>query len=90
MNMETIDMYQKLLEFSDTGDSVGAQKYIGKHFSKLPEDVQGEILTRLYLEGVQGELEETKGIMEMQKQGLDALRVLEMLKKQIQAAPQKT
>lgn len=82
--METIDLYKKLLEFSARGDEAGAQEYIAKHFSELPEDVQGEIMTRLYFSAVEDELEEKRGIMQMQKEGIDAIRVLEMLKKQLE------
>ncbi len=75
------DFYTALASFAQTGDEAGAKKYLEENFKNLPEDVQGEMLTRLYFEGLKDEADEVKILGEVQEKGLHLAQMLEALQK---------
>jgi hypothetical protein len=79
------DFYDSLLTFAQHDDEKGAQKYIQEHFSELPEDVQGELLTRLYFRAAEDEVEEAATLGVIQERGIEAIEALEAIKKKLEA-----
>jgi hypothetical protein len=74
------DFYSRLSVLVDSGDENGAQAFIKEEFPKLSEDTQGELLARIYFSAVEDLTQEEEAILEVQKQGLAAVEVLEELK----------
>lgn len=77
------EVHDALQERLARGDEAGALAYLRENFGRLPEEVQGEILTRAYLSAMQAEIEQRETIAEIQKKVLSALRVLEVLKEEL-------
>lgn len=71
--------YAQLLALSEKGDEAGAQGLIGKEFPKLPEDVQGELLARMYFKSLQDENERASVIAQVQEKGLELLDTLDAM-----------
>lgn len=82
--MRMIDFYRKLETLVDEGDEKGAAHFIGEYFYELPEETKAEVLTRLYFEAKADEAEELKAAERVQKEGIEAMRLLEMLKRQVE------
>ena len=72
-------LYTKLQALSEKGDEAAAQELIGKEFSKLPEDVQGELLARVYFKSLQEENERAPVIAQIQEKGLELLDTLDAM-----------
>lgn len=78
-------LYKQLVELSNAGDEAGAQKLIKERFAELPEDLQGEILARMYFANVQREIEDVETLASVQERALSSLDMLEALKKKLEA-----
>ena len=68
---------EQLLE---AGDMKALEAYTLEHFTELPEDVQGKVLMGFYRETLEKQAGEAQ-IMQLQKQGIDAIEKIEAMKK---------
>jgi hypothetical protein len=83
--MDTLtSFYNKLRSLSVAGDENSAKELIRVEFPKLPERVQGEILTSLYMAELRSQNEDADTIANIQERGLEILDALEILEKEIQ------
>lgn len=82
-----LNFYNELTTLVQVGDDAKVQEAVAKRFGELPEDVQGELLTRMYLKGMQEKVEESDTLAAIQEEGLAALETLEILKKKIEQNP---
>jgi hypothetical protein len=80
---ELLNFYTQLSDLSAAGKEQEAAELIGKRFSELPQDVQGEILTRMYARALEEQTEEIGTIADIQEKGLAVLDSLEILKKEL-------
>ncbi len=78
------EIHDALQERLARGDHDAALVYLHENFTKLPEEMQGEILTRAYLSAIQEEIERAETIGEIQKQAISAIKVLEVLKEELE------
>ena len=76
-----LNFYNELSALAEAGDEKKAQDLMREKFTQLPEDVQGEIIARLYFKAAEDEVTEAQAIAEIQEKGLVALDTLEILKK---------
>jgi uncharacterized protein involved in exopolysaccharide biosynthesis len=80
MKKDALEMlYAKLRALHEKGDETEAQKLIGKEFPNLPEDVQGEILARLYFSTLQEQTAQAATIAAVQEKGLEVLDTLDAM-----------
>ena len=81
-----LTIYNELNTLAQRGDERGAQELLKKHFNEFPEDLQGEIVTRLYLSGLQDDAEETGNLLDVQVQALEAHEAILAIKKELERA----
>ena len=85
MEYETLlDFYNDLNVLLDAGDDVQAEALIHSRLAQLPEDMRGEILTRVYFESLGRRAEEIHAVAVLQEKGLVAIEMLEALKKKLE------
>ena len=76
--------YEELSTLAEQGKEAQAQELIGKRFAELPEDMQAELLTRLYFQALEEEGRDADAMAEIQEKGLDALETLQIIKKNLE------
>ena len=81
MNNTFSDLYNEFLAYVDKGDESGARKFLIDNLSKFPEDVQGKLTLAFFEEALMKETKGVKEIVEMQKEGLEALNQIGKAKK---------
>ena len=85
MEYETLlDFYNDLKAVVEEGDEQKTQAMLAERFAQLPEDMQGELLMRLYFSAIDEEAKQANAIADFQTKGLDALDALDALKQQIE------
>jgi len=80
-----VNFYNELSAFAEKGDEQGAQKFLEKNFPVLPEELQGELLTRLYFNTLQEETERLQMLADIQQKTLDVIDALEAQKREADA-----
>ena len=83
-NDTLLNLYNQVLAASNAGDDPRAQILLKDGFAQLSEDVQGEIITHLYFQSIQEEVQEAEAIADVQGRALAVLDALEILKKKIE------
>ena len=78
-----ISFYNQLAKLQGEGKESEMQTLLQERFTQLPEDVQGELLARLYLNSLVEKVEQEDAIGLVQEKGLEALDALEILRKKI-------
>jgi hypothetical protein len=79
-----IALYNDLAQLQGEGKEQEAQSLLSERFAQLPEDVQGELLARLYLNALAEKVERENAIALVQEKGLATLEALDVLKKKIE------
>jgi hypothetical protein len=86
MQYETLlAFYNDLSVLVDAGDDAQAETLIQSRLAELPEDVRGELMTRVYFEALGRRAEEVHAVAVLQEKGLVAIEILEALKKKLEA-----
>ena len=86
MDHETLlKFYEELSALAEQRNEAQAQELIAKRFSELPENVQAELLARLYFNALEEQGIDADAVAEMQEKGLAALDALEILKKNLES-----
>lgn len=80
-----LDVYEKLSQLAQANDEAGAKKLLRERFAELPEDVQAQILTRLYFSALDRQNEEAITLAQIQENALSALEALEILQQKLEA-----
>ncbi len=80
-----IALYNELAQLQREGKIAEGQKLLQERFADLPEDVQGELLARLYMNSLVEKVEREDAIALAQEKGLEALDALEILKARIES-----
>lgn len=80
-----LSLYNEISALTESGDEKGASELIGKRFAELPEDIQGELTTRLYFKALEEQVDEADAMAELQEKGLDAVDALALLKEKLEA-----
>ena len=83
MNNQILEMYNALVDMANTGDEAGARAYIQQHFSELPEDLQAELMTGLYMKATEADAFVEQAILLLQRQGIETIDALEAEKRKI-------
>ena len=85
MEDETIlNLYKQLLELAEKGDETKTAEVMAQRFAELPEDMQGEILTRLYFKSLEERAEEIETIPELQERTMEVIGELEIQQKKLE------
>jgi len=71
--------YTKLEALYRKEDEAAAQKLIAEEFPKLPEEVQGEILARMYFKGLEEQNRQAATVAQIQEKGLEVLDALDAM-----------
>lgn len=74
------EVHNKLAALVEAGDYVGARALLKDHFTQLPEEVQGRVLTILLAEAIEMEAVALDSTLAIQSEGIAALKALEQLK----------
>ena len=82
-NQQLAEIYSKLLALSDAGDRVGAQAFLKEKFDRLPDDVQADIMTRMYFAVARQEADETDVLAQVQEKGLEVVEALRAVQKKL-------
>ena len=77
-------LYNELLTLQGAGKDNEVRAFMENRFTQLPEDVQGELLARLYLQSLATRIAGEDAVAETQVKGLAMLDALEVLKKKIE------
>lgn len=86
MDYDTLlKFYEQLSSLAEQGDESQVRELIGKRFSELPEEMQAELLTRLYFSELEEQGRDADAVAEIQQKSLAALDVLEVLKKNLES-----
>ena len=86
MDYDTLQkFYEQLSTLAEQGDEAQAQELLGKRFSELPEDMQAELLTRLYFNALEEQGRDADAVAQLQEKGLAALDALEIMKKNLES-----
>ena len=72
------ELQEKLEKLYEQGDEAGAQTLIGEEFPKLPEEVQGELLARMYFKTLGDQNRQAEILAQVQEKALDALDALDV------------
>src|SRR4051812_16901297 len=80
-----IALYNDLSKLQAEGKEAEAKKLLEERFLELPEDVQGELLARMYMNALVEKVEREDALALVQEKGLEALDALELLKKKIES-----
>lgn len=87
MNAEELAAFHDNLADVLTRDGeASAQEYLGLHLSRLPEDLRNEIMGRIFFNEIVNEAQEIEAVAKAQQEGLDAIAVLETIKKELEKA----
>ena len=81
---ELLQLYNELVALAETSTE-DAQKLIQERFAELPEDVQGELLARMYFKALEDTVEQVQVLGHVQEKGLEALEQMEVLKKKLES-----
>ncbi|PIR83763.1 hypothetical protein COU18_03775 [Candidatus Kaiserbacteria bacterium CG10_big_fil_rev_8_21_14_0_10_51_14] len=84
MDNQIEEIHDEIAGRVNRGDEKGAMEYLKGRFSELPEEVQGEILTRAYLHALEQETARLEKIADIQDRALTALTVLDVLKEELE------
>ena len=76
-----LEIYNELLELGAKGDDAKAMEVVQERFKEMPEDMQAELLTRLYFKSLEDKAEEADIIAQVQEAGINEIERLENLKK---------
>lgn len=79
-----INFYNELAQLQRDGKEGEAEMLLQERFTQLPEDVQGELLARMYFNSLAERIVQEDAIAEVQEKGLEALDALDVLKKKIE------
>jgi hypothetical protein len=79
-----IALYNDLAALQREGKQIEAQTLLKERFVQLPEDVQGELLARLYMNSLVEKVEREDAVGFVQEKGLEAFDALDILKKEIE------
>ena len=74
-------LYANLQALYEKGDEEAAQKLIGEEFPKLSEEIQGEILNRMYFKTLEDQNEQAAILADVQKKGIETLDALDAMEK---------
>ncbi len=75
------EMYNKLVDLSKTGDDVALKDFIQKEFKRLPDDVQRELITKLYFKSSEEEVEEARVLAQVQERAMEGIEAVEEAKR---------
>ena len=78
-------MLQEMERILETKGEKALEAFILEHFTELPESVQGKALMGFYAGALEREAE-TAQIAKVQKEGIEAIEILEAMKKDAQVA----
>lgn len=70
---QLMDFYNDLSQVSASGDEAKVEEFMKERFTKLPEDMQGELLARMYLESVAQKVEGEDALAAVQERALQVL-----------------
>ena len=71
--------YTKLEALYRKGDEATAQQLIAEEFPKMSEEVQGEILARMYFKGLDEQNRQAETVARIQEKGLEVLDALDAM-----------
>lgn len=74
------EVHDKLAALVEAGDHTGARALLKDHFTQLPEEVQGRVLTILLAEAIEMEAVALDSALTIQNEGITALKALEEMK----------
>jgi predicted transcriptional regulator YheO len=74
------NVHEKLNALLSKGEVEEARKYFAEVIETLPEDVRGELITRMFVDALETSSQEKKDIAQLQKEGLETIKKLENLK----------
>ncbi|MBI2030027.1 hypothetical protein HYT05_00205 [Candidatus Kaiserbacteria bacterium] len=74
------EVHDKLAALVEAHDHAGARALLKDHFTQLPEEVQGRILTILLAEAIEMEAAALDGMLAIQNESIAALKALEEMR----------
>ena len=84
MEHDALELFHTQLQaLYEKGDESAAQKLIAEEFPKLPESVQGDILTRMYFKGLEVQNRQAAVVAEIQEKGLEILDTLDVMEQML-------
>lgn len=69
-------LYKNLKDILNNKTESEIREYVIKHFSELPEDMQGDIITGFFEEGLLKVAEKNQAISDLQEKGLKTIEGL--------------
>jgi hypothetical protein len=81
----TEELQAEMERLLKAGDAKALEAYTLKHFTELPEEVQGKVLMGFFTEALETQAGEAQ-IAQLQRQGLDAIEKIEALKREASSA----
>lgn len=82
------EVHNEMVERLGRGDERGAVTYLKSRFNELPEELQGEILTRAYLHAMQEKTARMELVNEVQEESIATLQAIEILEEQLKKEKQ--
>ena len=83
-------LYNDAAKLVEEGKENEAQELLKKRFAELPEDVQGEIMARMYLNSLADRVERENAVAKVQERGLAALDALDVIQKELEKTKKPT
>lgn len=83
-NQALIDLYNELARLQREGKQDEARTLLQASFTRLPEDVQGELLANMYVNALQERVAQEDALAEVITKGVETLDALDALKKKIE------
>lgn len=87
MTMEAaalLKFYTDLSTLVASGNERAAKELLRDRFQELPEQVQGAILTELYIAGKEAAIAEAEDQARVQRKGVDMIKALEAMKRDVE------
>jgi len=87
-NQQLIDLYNEIARLEREGKGDEAKKLFAETFSRLPEDVQGELLANMYVGALEERVAQEDALADVIEKGIKALDELDSLQKEVENRPQ--
>ena len=76
-----LDLYKEFLVYAEKDDEAGARKFLIDNLQKFPEEVQDKLTFAFFEDALMHDAKGIKEIVDMQKEGLDAMSQIDKAKK---------
>lgn len=77
------DLYQQLLDIIGKGDEEKAKQFVLDNIASFPEETQQKIVSELFFEALQDEVEKERALQEFKEKGVEAIKRLEKEKEEL-------